>query len=308
MNGGSFEQPGQIRPIKVKLQVMVLLKKLLIAFLLLMTIETTAGAQTALNVMTFNIRLNVASDGLNAWPLRKDHAASQVLFHHTSILGVQEALHGQMLDLQERLPGYRFIGVGRDDGQTAGEYSAIFYDTARLAVLDGSTFWLSRTPGVPGSKDWDAAITRIVTWGKFRDKNSGTIFFAFNTHFDHIGKVARAESAQIILKAVDSLAGHMPVVVTGDFNAQPSDEPIRILTNKTDPLHLVDSKSASETPHYGPNGTFTGFQAHETSDQPIDHIFIKNGIKVLQHATLSETWEGRFSSDHFPVFARIQLQ
>ena len=163
-----------------------------------------------LNIMTFNIRYNTAADSLNAWPYRKDKVASQVLFHEAHILGVQEALHDQVVDLQQRLPQYKYAGVGRDDGKEKGEYSAIFYDTTRLQVLQTKTFWLSETPEVPGSKSWDAAITRIVTWIKFRDKKTKKIFFAFNTHFDHIGQVARRESAKILLQKVKEIAGATP--------------------------------------------------------------------------------------------------
>jgi endonuclease/exonuclease/phosphatase family metal-dependent hydrolase len=148
-----------------------------------------------LNVMTFNIRLNIKSDSLNAWPYRKDNAASQIRFHNVHILGVQEALHEQMMDLSQSLSQYKYVGVGRDDGIIKGEYSAIFYDTAKLILLGSSTFWLSLTPEIPGSKSWDAAITRIVTWAKFTHVRSKKTFFVFNTHFDHIGKEARRESA-----------------------------------------------------------------------------------------------------------------
>jgi endonuclease/exonuclease/phosphatase family metal-dependent hydrolase len=282
------------------------MKKIILFFILVSNI-LSVSAQDVLNIMTFNIRLNVSSDSLNAWPYRRDLVASQILFQQAHIVGVQEALHDQMQDLQQRLPGYGFIGVGREDGKENGEYSALFYDTSRLTVMRSETFWLSKTPRVPGSKDWDAAITRIVTWGKFHDKNTGKDFFVFNTHFDHIGTRARAESAKIILHAVDSLAEDLPVIVTGDFNAKPLDQPIRIIIDPSDPLHLTDTKSVSVTPHYGPSGTFNGFQSHEIDDQPIDHIFIKKGIKVWQHATLSESWQGRFSSDHFPVFVKLEI-
>lgn len=261
----------------------------------------------SLTVMTFNLRLNTSSDSLNAWTYRKDHAASQVLFYDVNLLGVQEALHDQMTDMQQRLPGFKSFGGGRDDGKTRGEYSAIFYDTARLQWLDGNMFWLSQTPEIPGSKGWDAAITRMVTWCRFKDKTTGKIFFAFNTHFDHMGKTARAESAKMILQKVTTIAGNMPVIFTGDFNAKPPDEPIRIITNTSDANHLTDAKSISQSPHYGPTGTFTGFQPKETDDEPIDHIFVKNGVKILKHATISESWNGRFSSDHFPVLAVVVL-
>ncbi len=265
------------------------------------------SAQAPLHVMTFNIRYNNPGDSLNAWPHRKDNVASQILFYESHIVGVQEALHGQMEELQAALPRYKYFGVGRDDGKTKGEYSAIFYDTIRLQWLKGATFWLAENPESVGAKGWDAAITRIVTWCLFKDKKTGKQFFAFNTHFDHMGKIARAESARLLLRKVVQIAGSTPVVVTGDFNAKPEDEPIKILVDNENKAHFTDTKALSETPHYGPAGTFNAFGPKETSDQPIDHIFIKKGITVLKHATLSETWSGRFSSDHFPVLAVLQF-
>jgi endonuclease/exonuclease/phosphatase family metal-dependent hydrolase len=275
-------------------------------FVILSSFLFSVLAAQDLQVMTFNIRLNTASDSLNAWPYRRDNLASQILFHDVDLLGVQEALHNQMVDLKDRLPQYRYVGVGRDDGKEKGEYSAIFYDTTRLQSLQSGTFWLSLTPAVPGSKSWDAAITRIVTWARFKDRKKGKIFFAFNTHFDHLGKEARRESARLLLQKVAELSGKTPAVVTGDFNATPTDEPIRIVTDKTDPLHLLDSKEMSATPHYGPTGTFTGFGSKERDDQPIDYIFLKGPWKVQRHATLSQTWGGRFASDHFSVLAQLR--
>ena len=260
-----------------------------------------------LHVMTFNIRLNTASDSLNAWPHRKDFVASQILFHDVHLLGVQEALHDQMMDLQARLPQFKSVGGGRDDGKEKGEYSAIFYDSTRLQLMRTGMFWLSETPDVPGSKSWDAAITRMVTWARFRDRKTKKVFYAFNTHFDHIGKVARRESAHLILRKIKELAGNTPVVLTGDFNAKPSDEPIRVISNPEDPLHLQDSKALSATGHYGPEGTFTGFRSHELDKEPIDHIFLKGNWKVEKHASISQTWGGRFASDHFAVLAWLKL-
>jgi endonuclease/exonuclease/phosphatase family metal-dependent hydrolase len=223
------------------------------------------------------------------------------------ILGVQEALHVQMMDLRERLPAYRALGGGREDGKEKGEYSAIFYDTTRLRLLQTDMFWLSETPQVPGSKSWDAAITRMVTWAKFSDRKTKKVFFVFNTHFDHVGKVARRESAHIILNKIKEIAGNYPVVLTGDFNAEPADEPIQVIVDQNDPLHLKDSKALSIAKHYGPDGTFNAFKQKERSDQPIDYIFLKGKWKVLTHATISQTWEGRFASDHFSVVAKLRL-
>ena len=280
------------------------MKKLFIAISCIVSVSIQSQE---LNVMTFNIRLHIKSDSLNAWPYRKDNVASQIKFHNVHILGVQEALHDQMMDLSQSLTQFKFAGVARDDGKTKGEYSAIFYDTVRLKLLESSTFWLSLTPAVPGSKSWDAAITRIVTWAKFRDAKTKKTFYVFNTHFDHIGKEARKESAKLIKQRVKEIAGSNPVIIMGDFNSKPSDDPIKLLIDSTDKDRLIDTKSISVTPHYGPQGTFNAFTSKETDNEPIDFIFIKGKWKVLQHATLSQTWGGRFSSDHFPVFAKLSF-
>ena len=146
-----------------------------------------AAAQHELNVMTFNIRYDNAGDSLNAWQYRKDKAASQILFHKVHLLGVQEALYNQLEDLKARLKSYKYAGVGRADGKEKGEFSAIFYDTVRLRLLQTETFWLAEQTNVAGKKGWDAAIERIVTWAKFTDRKTNKIFYHFNTHFDHIG-------------------------------------------------------------------------------------------------------------------------
>ena len=284
------------------------MKKSFLSFFTFIAFIQLLHAQTPLRVMTFNIRLNTASDSLNAWPYRKDNVASQILFHKIELLGVQEALHDQMIDLQQRLPQFKYVGGGRDDGKTKGEYSAIFFDTTKLQLLSSDMFWLSETTTVPGSKGWDAAITRIVTWAKFKDRRTKKIFFAFNTHFDHMGKTARRESAKLVLQKVKEIAGSTPAVITGDFNAEPTDEPIQVIVDKNNPLRLTDSKELSQTPHYGPTGTFTGFRSKERNDQPIDYIFLKGNWKVLTHATISQTWMGLFASDHFAVMAELLLR
>lgn len=284
------------------------MKKWICLVLLSITSLPFAQAQNAVQVMTFNIRYHTPADSLNAWPYRKDKVASQILFHQVELLGIQEALHDQVIDLQQRLPQFKYTGGGRDDGKTKGEYAAIFYDTTRLELLKANMFWLSETPTVPGSKSWDAAITRMVTWAQFKDIKTNKVFFAFNTHFDHMGKIARSKSATLLLQKVNEIAGTTPVVITGDFNAIPTDEPIKVIVDTSNPLHLTDSKSLSQIPHYGPTGTFNGFQSKETGDQPIDYIFLKGNWRVFTHATISQTWLGRFASDHFAVLARLVLQ
>lgn len=265
-------------------------------------------AQQVLRVMTFNIRYNNPGDSINAWPNRRNFVSSQILFHRADIIGVQEAQHNQMVDMQADLKNYKSIGVGRNDGKQGGEYSSIFYDNTKLELLEGTTFWLAEKTDVPGMKGWDASFERIVTWAKFRDRKSKKIFYHFNTHFDHVGKVARRESAKLLLQKVKEIAGKTPAIITGDFNADPNDEPIRVITDVSNPDHLTDTRLISTTPHYGPDGTFNSFKNQEQTDLPIDYIFITRGFQVLQHATLSQTWHGRFSSDHFPVFAELILK
>lgn len=283
-----------------------LLRQLLL-IILCGILASAAFAQEPLNVLSFNIRYNNPGDSANAWPYRKDKAAGQILFHKADVVGLQEAQIGQLGDLKASLPRFKWVGKGRDSTART-EYSAILYDTTRLQLLASETFWLSPDPDKAGQKGWDAAFPRIVTWGRFRDRRTRKQFVLFNTHFDHMGQVARAESARLLLRKVNEIGGRLPVIITGDFNATPDQEPIRIIMEAGDPLHLTDTKAVSATPHYGPEGTFNGFQAKETSNQPIDYIFIKKGWKVLQHATLSQTWAGRFSSDHFPVFVSVIIQ
>jgi endonuclease/exonuclease/phosphatase family metal-dependent hydrolase len=292
--------------VKTQVNMKTYVQLLSIIFTILLSAKWAIG-QKELNILTFNIRFDNPKDAPNDWPNRKDLVASQILFHEADIIGIQEALFNQLTDLKERLPGFEFVGKGRDDGKQAGEHSSIFFNTGRLELLATSTFWLSLTPEVPGSKSWDAAITRVVSWAKFKDKQTRKIFFVFNTHFDHIGKTARQESAKMIIKAVDSIAGKIPSILTGDFNSFPDDSPMQILTDEKNPNRLQNTKSLSITGHYGPEGTFNAFGPKETDNKPIDHIFVKGNWTVEKHATLSQTWGGKFSSDHFPVYVRLRM-
>ncbi len=273
--------------------------------LILVLFPMLLPAQKYLNIMTYNIRLNIASDSLNGWQYRRDNVSSQVLFHEIHIIGVQEALQNQLIDLTGSLLQYKYIGKGRDNNKDWAEYCAILYDTTRIVMLKTETLWLSEEPTKIGVKGWDAAYPRIVTYGYFKDKKTKNKFYVFNTHFDHKGVVARKESAKLLLAKVESIAGNVPCIVMGDFNAKPADEPIKIILDRENKNHLEDSKTLIY--HYGPTGTFNGFKLYEESDEPIDYIFIKNNVSVLQHATISQSWHGRFPSDHFPVFARVQI-
>lgn len=266
-----------------------------------------AAAAPALRLMTFNLRYDTPSDGVNAWPNRRDWVAALIRFHAPDAVGVQEALAHMLADLDARLQGFARVGVGRADGRAGGEFSAILYRTDRLALLDSGTFWLSATPEVPGSKGWDAAIERVATWARFRDKRTGCRHVHLNTHFDHVGERAREESARLIRRRLAELAGGDPVVVTGDLNADPASAPYRVLTRDTlegalSPLR--DAYAASRAGHYGPTSTWTAFRAIEPGRR-IDYVLVSPGAAVLTHAILSDSWDGRFPSDHLPVVADV---
>lgn len=265
-----------------------------------------------IRVMTFNIRYDEPRDKENAWPNRKEMVASMIRFHQADLVGVQEALERQMSDLEKLLPDYAWVGVGRADGKAGGEFSAIIYRKARFSRLESSTFWLSETPDVP-SKGWDAAYPRIVTWIKLKDTNTGKLFFHFNTHLDHRGVRAREESAGLLLKRINTISGQLPVVVTGDFNFNESSKGYQILTGKIREKEigsqdsLRDARYLSQHGHHGSTSTFNEFKAL-IPDMTIDYVLVKGPVRVLQHGTLSDTWDGRFPSDHLPVLAEILIE
>lgn len=284
---------------------------LLFGFLMLLTTASGASAadavlpaaDTTVRVMTFNIRFNNPGDGEHAWPHRKERVASMVAFHQADFVGMQEALKGQIDDLAALLPAYAWIGVGRDDGEEGGEFSPIFYRKDRFEVLEQATFWLSETPGVPGSRGWDAALPRVVTWGHFRDRQTDATFYLFNTHFDHRGEQAREESARLIVEQIDALAGEAPVIVTGDFNVEPTTRAYQIMAEG-----VGDARALSATPPHGPEGTFLGFTL-ETDEvgRRIDYIFVRSGVRVNRYGVLTDHWNGHFPSDHLPVLAEVAL-
>ena len=267
-----------------------------------------APAAAPLRLMTFNIRLDTPADSGNAWPHRRDWVAALVRFHAPDALGVQEALAHMLRELDARLPGYARVGVGRADGREGGEFSAILYRTDRLELLDSGTFWLSPTPEAPGSKGWDAAIERVATWARFRDRRTGCRHLHLNTHFDHIGERAREESARLIRRRLAELGGGLPVVVTGDLNTGPRSAPYRVLTADTvaGGAPLRDAFDASRSGHYGPTSTWNAFTAIEP-ERRIDYVLVSSDVAVLAHAILPDAWDGRFPSDHLPVVADVAV-
>lgn len=262
--------------------------------------------QNGLNIMSFNIRYDNPNDAPNDWPNRKDMVAQMVTFHEVDIVGMQEVLKHQIEDLESRLEDYKWIGVGRDDGKSEGEFCPIFYNAEKLSIQKQSTFWLSETCEVPGKMGWDAACNRVVTWAKFKVNTTGKTFFLFNTHFDHRGQIARRESAKLLLAKIDEIAGEQPAFITGDFNGSPESEPYQILTNPKQ--GIKDAFNLSRTPHYGQLSTFSGFKPVEKDNgNRIDYIFISGDITVNKHAIFTDAWGGKYPSDHFPVFVNAEI-
>jgi endonuclease/exonuclease/phosphatase family metal-dependent hydrolase len=273
-----------------------------IVWLILFLIPISLFSQE-MNIISFNIRYNTSNDGENAWPNRIEMVTGLLRFHDADIFGLQEALHGQILDVENNLPEFKWFGVGRDDGKKAGEFSPIFYNKSKFKILDHGTFWLSETPEKP-STGWDAALNRIVTWGIFRSKETEKEFMVFNTHFDHVGVEARKNSATLIRKKIEEMVPEgTPVILTGDFNLTPDQKPIIMLKE-----YMKDSYEDSEEPSYGPVGTYNGFNLDSDLNRRIDYIFVKGDLEVLKYAALSEIKDKRFPSDHLPVFAKIQLK
>jgi endonuclease/exonuclease/phosphatase family metal-dependent hydrolase len=256
-----------------------------------------------ITVLTYNIRLDVASDSLNRWDNRKDFLIGQLNFYEPQVFGVQEGLLHQLEEIKSGMPGFTYIGKGREDGLKNGEFSAIFYNTHELELLEENTFWLSKTTDLP-SLGWDAAIKRICTYGLFKTKNGAQNFWVFNTHFDHIGEEARKESVFLIIEKIQELnVQNFPVILTGDLNLEPDHPSILLLSSTMHDSHIYAGDNA-----FGPEGTFNGFNYCEPVTRRIDYIFLsQNGFKILKYAILSDSKDMRYPSDHFPVLAKLTI-
>jgi len=255
-----------------------------------------------MNIITYNIRVNTPSDGENAWPDRKEMAGKLLHLYDPDIFGLQESLLEQTEDISKALPGYKWIGVGRDDGKQAGEYTPVFYNENRLTLADKGWFWLAEdcTSPVPG---WDAACNRICTWAVLLEKSSGKKILALNTHLDHEGNIAREKSAILILQKIKEInREELPVVLTGDFNLCPDSKPVQLVKKE-----LSDSREVSEQAPAGPEGTFNSFRFNQLPDRRIDYIFVNKNVKVKKYTVLSDSENQRYPSDHFPVFVTIEI-
>ena len=297
-----------------------------------------------LTVGSYNIRYKNANDSLqgNVWSKRCQVICDQVNFMAPDIFGAQEVLFGQLQDLRNGLDGYESIGVGRDDGKQAGEHEIIFYKKDKIRLLDHGDFWLSETPEKPGL-GWDAVCIRICTWGKFSvitpddghrrglfglgPKPKGTVFYYFNLHMDHVGVVARREAAKLVVARIREIAQGAPVVLTGDFNVDQTNE---IYTIFTESGLLKDSYDAARI-RFAENGTFNAFKTEYYTTSRIDHVFVSPEMKVEAYGVFTnsywtpdetdetlkasdapqeisfDNYVRRNPSDHYPVFVKIRF-
>ena len=281
------------------------MKKLLFILLALLMPMVSDAKKAQVRYATFNIRYINGDDEAKGygWSVRRDRVAEMILDKDFDIVGVQEALRPAIDDLLERLPGYDFIGVGREDGKDRGEFSPLFYKKDKYEVLDCGSFFLNEHPDTPGL-GWDAACARVASWGKFRDKKTGRIIMGVNTHFDHVGTEARRQSALLIIQKIKEIVGKKPAIITGDFNVDDKSEAYQTIT--TNEFILKDAYKISPD-HEGCNYTYQGFAKIQPVDAPkIDFIFLTPKIQV-KHTCITPTSVSYIMSDHNPHWADIQF-
>jgi len=276
----------------------------------------SSGGGVEVSVMSFNIRYGSANDGANRWENRREMVFDVIRKHKPDMVGLQEALGYQIDEICRAVPGYAKIGVGREDGKKRGEYSAILYRRDKYKVEQGGTFWLSDTPEAPGSITWGNACTRICTWARFVEKESGRAFYHYNLHLDHISQPSREKSMRLLVERIVGRKRPGPFVVTGDFNADEKNPAILFLKGKAalkgkgeieskNPVPMVDTFRKLH-PDAGKVGTFNGFKGTDTGGK-IDYILTTSDVKVLDAQILHDNTEGRYPSDHFPVTARLRF-
>lgn len=299
------------------------------SFLMLALLLAVAAQAQALFVGSYNIRNHNSEDDSNGnvWSVRCKVLCDQMNFENPDIFGTQEVLDHQLHDLLNGLDGYGYVGVGRDDGKTAGEYAAIFYKKERLQLLRSGNFWLNETPDVP-KLGWDAACVRICSWGEFKLKGTKLKFYYFNLHMDHVGTTARREGAKLVVAKIKEIAKGAPVVLTGDFNVDQTDEIYTIFTTSG---VLKDSYECCKF-RFAENGTFNSFNSDLKTASRIDHVFVSPNFDVQRYGVLTDTYwtavenayeqkghdapkEIRFKkhqrrtiSDHYPVLVKMNYR
>ena len=262
------------------------------------------NADDSLRVMSFNIRFGTANDGANHWKTRDQLVLKTIQDYQPDLLGTQETLKFQAEFLQKNLKGYAAIGRSRQTDPDQGEQCTILFRKSRFKLLDQGQFWLSETPQKIASKSWDSSLPRIATWVKLRDNQTERTFYFLNTHFDHVGKKARHESAKLIARKVAEFKS--PTVVTGDFNSGEGSLPYQALV-KSDVVQLVDTYRATHADAKPGEGTFNGFRGLDQGAR-IDWVLATSDWVIKQAEINKFNKDGKYPSDHFPVTASLQLK
>jgi endonuclease/exonuclease/phosphatase family metal-dependent hydrolase len=264
---------------------------------------------TSVRVMSFNVRYATAADGKNSWPNRQELLLETIKNFSPDLLGTQETLPVQAEYLKDKLSGYTLIGVGRDDGKLRGEQSALLFKEDRFELVDSGHFWLSETPDVPGSKSWDSALPRMVSWARVADRSAGGKRFIYlNTHFDHQGQQARVEAAKLIRRWLVQHAAGQPIVITGDFNATESNEVYQQLVKVDDSSLLLLDAYREVHPEVSPlEGTFHGFTGIRNGWR-IDWILHSPHFKAKAAEIDCSSRDGCYPSDHYPVTAVLEYE
>ena len=280
------------------------MKKILFLLLAIVTMASCTEEKANVRWATFNMRLDTPADSLNNWKYRKERVAQYIQNMKLDVVGTQEVLQNQFNDLKSLLPDFEGVGVARDDGKETGEYSAVFYRKSVFDALDSGTFWLAENPDSVGMMGWDAACVRVATWAKLQHKATGKIVMAVNTHFDHVGKVARRESALLIIRKIKEIVGDRPAVLTGDFNVTDQSEAYNTIVSNE--FVLLDAHKVAEKVG-GVSYTFHDFDRREMEKRSkIDFVFVTPQIKVLHSEVTPEVKEALLS-DHNPQWTELEF-
>ena len=280
------------------------MKKILFLLLAIVTMASCTEEKANVRWATFNMRLDTPADSLNNWKYRKERVAQYIQNMKLDVVGTQEVLQNQFNDLKSLLPDFEGVGVARDDGKETGEYSAVFYRKSVFDALDSGTFWLAENPDSVGMMGWDAVCVRVATWAKLQHKATGKIVMAVNTHFDHVGKVARRESALLIIRKIKEIVGDRPAVLTGDFNVTDQSEAYNTIVSNE--FVLLDAHKVAEKVG-GVSYTFHDFDRREMEKRSkIDFVFVTPQIKVLQSEVTQEVKEALLS-DHNPQWTELEF-
>ncbi len=257
-----------------------------------------------MKIMSFNILCGGV--GARDWPGRAEMVLDTIRRADPDSLGVQEAHYDWIKTLCAGLPEYDYVGVGRDDGKTKGEFSAVFYKKDKFSLIDSGSFWLSETPDVPGVKGWDAACVRVCSYGILEEKATGKRFVHFNTHLDHVGPVAMQKGAELVTEKAAEICPDLPAFFTGDFNVTPDSLPYRTVIESgfADARHTAAVSDDSVTFHVD---TFISDRLKDDY-AIIDYCFVKGCVRVRSFRVLRDLYPGDlYPSDHFPVLVEVDF-